>query len=119
MSRKNELGKRGELLAADFLRQNGYEILHTNWRFEKAELDIIARKDKIIVFAEVKTRSSDKYGNPEESVSESKQSHLHRAAEAFIEQNKITSEIRFDIISIILKNNSPLIEHFEDAFFPK
>lgn len=118
MSKKSELGKKGEMLAIDFLKQKGYEILNTNWRFEKAEVDIIARKNKIVVFIEVKTRSSEKYGNPEDAVHFNKQSHLHRAAEAFIEQNNITSEIRFDIISIVFKNNLPVIEHFEDAFFP-
>lgn len=119
VSEKNDLGKKGEQLAMTFLQEKDYVILHTNWRFQKAELDIIAQQDKITVFVEVKTRKDNYFGYPERAVHPAKEHHLHRAAQAFIEQYKIENEIRFDIISITFKNNQPIIDHIEDAFFPK
>jgi putative endonuclease len=68
MADHNDLGKLGEELAVDFLQQNGYEILETNWVFQKAEIDIIAQKENILAVVEVKTRSSIEFGLPQDFV---------------------------------------------------
>ncbi len=118
MSDHHLTGKKGEEIAAEFLQKDQYEILYTNWRYKRVEIDIIAKKDNEIIFIEVKTRKDDLYGYPEEAVHKAKQENLQKAAEAFIEEYDINSSIRFDIISIILKNEQPEIYHIEDAFFP-
>ena len=66
MAIHNELGKKGEQLAVDFLQKKGYTILDRNWRFKKAEVDIIAQKEQILAIVEVKTRSSNYFGNPQD-----------------------------------------------------
>lgn len=113
-----QLGKTGEDLATDFLRQKGYEILHRNWRHSRAEVDIIARIGNDWVFVEVKTRETDYFGYPEEAVDEAKQRQLQKAANAFVEEQPIQGEIRFDIVAIVLNNNKQEIHHIEDAFWP-
>ncbi|MCH8904193.1 MAG: YraN family protein [Bacteroidetes bacterium] len=120
MKRNNiELGKIGERIATEYLRKKGYVILERNWRVVHLEVDIIAKYRDIVVFVEVKTRTTDKYGDPEEAVDEIKEIHLGDAAEAYIELNEIKEEIRFDIISIILKGKTCRILHIIDAFFPE
>jgi len=114
----NELGKRGEQIAVDHLKSKGYTILETNWRFKKAEVDIICEKENILIFTEVKTRTDNHFGNPETSVSLQKQKLLVKAAGQYLFEKKQNKEIRFDIISILLKTKSE-IEHFEDAFFSR
>ena len=118
MSNHHITGRKGEEIAADYLLEKQYEILHTNWRHKRVEIDIIAKKEDVIVFVEVKTRKDDRYGYPEEAVDSAKQENLQKAAEAFIEEHNISSSIRFDIISIILKKDVPQVYHIEDAFFP-
>ncbi|MCW4469283.1 YraN family protein [Flavobacterium sp. MFBS3-15] len=117
MAGHNELGKLGEELAADFLKKAGYEILATNWVYLKAEIDIIAVKDNILAIVEVKTRSTLEFGLPQEFVKPSKIKNLVRAVDAYVEQNDIESEVRFDIISIHKNNNMFEIEHLVDAFY--
>ncbi|MCS6819068.1 MAG: YraN family protein [Chitinophagales bacterium] len=111
-------GKHGERIAANFLVQKGYEIKATNYRFGKAEIDLIAQKDGVLVFVEVKTRRSSKFGLPEEAVHHRKQRALVKAANAFVYEHEIHSEIRFDIISVSINNHNISIHHIEDAFFP-
>ena len=118
MASHNELGKKGEAVAQHYLQDKGYQILETNWRFEKSEVDIICEKDHTLVFVEVKTRATAVHGYPEEAITKKKQEKLLEAAEQFIELNQIQGEIRFDVISIITKNNQSEIFHIEDAFFP-
>lgn len=119
MSASNNIlvGKTGEELAASFLKEKGYEILHTNLRLEKVEVDIIAKDKNQIVFVEVKTRSSAMV-EPEKAVNKSKQKNLQRAAEIFLEERQLKNELRFDIIAIVKQKNNTDIEHFEDAFYP-
>lgn len=112
-----ELGIRGETLAEQYLKDKGYQILERNWRFSHAEIDIIAKDGGILVFVEVKTRSSDIFGEPEESVSPKKEALLKDAASVYMEQIDHHWEIRFDIISILIKGEGDSIEHFKDAFF--
>jgi putative endonuclease len=118
MAEHNELGKEGEELVAQFLADQGFRILHRNWRFGKDELDIVAETDTHLVFVEVKTRSNIIFGEPEEAVTKKKQRFLIRAANAYIEKNNCTKEARFDIISVILPSHPPHINHIQDAFYP-
>jgi putative endonuclease len=111
------VGKTGEELAVSFLKEKGYEILHTNLRLEKVEVDIVAKDKNQIVFVEVKTRSSAMV-EPEKAVNKSKQKNLQWAAEIFLEERQLKNELRFDIIAIVKQKNNTDIEHFEDAFYP-
>ncbi len=117
MSANLELGNRGESLAEKHLLETGYRILERNWRFSRAEIDLIAKEGEVLVFVEVKTRSSDFFGKPEESVSPQKEALLKDAAAVYMEQIDHQWEIRFDIISILIKGDGYTIEHFKDAFF--
>lgn len=117
MAEHNELGKKGEDLAVEYLQQKGYQILDRNWIFQKAEIDIIAQKDNILAVIEVKTRSSLDFGLPQDFVKQKKIQLLLKAINAYIEDSKIDYEIRFDIISVYKKNEVFEIEHLTDAFF--
>jgi len=118
MAEHNDIGKAGEVLAQKHLKENGYTILETNWRHGKDEIDIIATDGKFLVIAEVKTRQSNRLGEPEISVNRDKQRFLVRAADAYIQRHNIDLEARFDIISILLKNEKATINHIADAFYP-
>lgn len=116
---KLQTGNQGEQLAVEYLQANGYEVLARNWRFAKAELDVVCQKDGITVFVEVKTRRGTAFGLPEEGVTISKQKHLSRAANAYIVQHDVYTDVRFDILAIMLVKGKPFeINHIEDAFFP-
>lgn len=119
MSAKQKLGKKAEESACNFLVEKGYEILERNWRFSKAEIDIIA-KDKIsdtLVFIEVKSRSYNAFGEPESGVSRQKINLVSDAASAFMEQKNYNWAVRFDIIGVQFNDkDEALINHFEDAF---
>ena len=119
MAKHNELGKKGELIARKFLEAKGFKILETNWRHEKDELDIIVKDDDELVIIEVKTRSTDYFGDPSEAVGKAKEEFIIRAAEAYIEIHDLNMDIRFDIISIITNSNEEIIEHIKDAFYPE
>jgi len=114
----HETGKKGEKMAVDLLRSKGYQILETNWRFSRAEIDIIAKIDEILIFVEVKTRSSDFFGQPEEFINDKKEKLVADAASEYMKQVGHDWECRFDFISIILTSKSSRIKHIEDAFFP-
>jgi len=102
MAAHNELGKKGEELAVAWLIQRGYELLFQNWRHSHLELDIIASKEEVLHFIEVKSRTNQKFGYPEESVSDQKMQHLLDAAEEFVYQHPQWNHIQFDILSICL-----------------
>jgi putative endonuclease len=118
MAEKHELGHSGEQLAAGFLKEKGYKILETNWRQGPLEVDIIALKENVLVIAEVKTRSTNFFGEPEEFVTRQKQKNLIRAANIYIIDKNLDVEARFDIISILSKGSVLKIYHIEDAFYP-
>lgn len=117
MAEHNELGTLGEELAVEFLEKNGYEILETNWTFQKAEVDIIAQKDTVLAVIEVKTRSSIEFGLPQDFVKPKKIQLLVKAINEYVISNDLDLEVRFDIIAIQKENNGFLIEHIEDAFY--
>lgn len=116
MSAHNELGKKGEELAQAFLKKAGYKIRHCNWRFQKAELDIVSEKDDILVVVEVKSRNAFAFERPQDAVTIAKQKRIVKAADAYIQERNINLECRFDIISVIFNQQEVTIEHIEDAF---
>ncbi len=119
MAKHNETGKRGEEIAESLLREKGFTILETNWRHKRLEVDLIAKDGNVLVFVEVKTRSYDYFGKPEEFVDKKKERHLARAAAEYMRQTGHDWAIRFDVVSVILKNeNAWEAEHIRDAFFP-
>ncbi|MFH1121578.1 MAG: YraN family protein [Bacteroidota bacterium] len=118
MAEHNDLGRQGEEIALQFLREKGYTICDTNWRFGKDEIDIIAEKDGFLIVVEVKTRSSAFFGEPEMFVNAGKQRFLVRATQAYAEKNDIRLEVRFDVVSIILNSTTKKVKHIEDAFYP-
>lgn len=118
MTNHLNLGKTGESLAVEYLLKEKYQILETNWRYRRAEVDIIALDIDTLVFVEVKTRYTDLWGAPEYAVSSKKEQLLTDAASQYMDLVKHKWEIRFDIISIIANDNETRIEHFKDAFFP-
>ena len=117
MAQHNELGNKGEKLAVDFLIKKGYIILDTNWRFQKAEVDIIARKEETLAVVEVKTRSSIDFGNPQDFVKPKKIKLLVSAIDEYVISKDLDVEVRFDIIAIVHENKKFTIEHLEDAFY--
>ena len=116
MAQHNELGKRGERLALQMLKEKEYAILETNWRHEKEEVDIIAREGDELVIVEVKTRSTDYFGDPEEAVGPAKANRLIQAAEAYVEENNLNMDVRYDIVSIVI-HHGVHIRHIKDAFY--
>ncbi|WP_246043181.1 YraN family protein [Fodinibius saliphilus] len=123
MSKKTtrEIGDEGEELATAYLESKGYTILERNYHFEHAEVDIVAYNNAShIVFVEVKKRSTNRYGAPEEYVNEEKIQNVYKAAEAWLYERKMDgSPVRFDVIAILQKGNeAPDIKHYENAFRP-
>lgn len=119
MAEHNELGKKGELIARKFLEEIGFQIIETNWRHEKDEIDVIAKDGDELVLVEVKTRSTRYFGEPSEAVGAAKESFMIRAAEAYLEIQDLNMDTRFDIISIVVDKKGESIEHIKDAFYPE
>ena len=107
----------GERLAVDFLISKGYKILTQNYRFKKAEVDILAQKDAYLVAVEVKTRSSETFGAPEEFLKPAQIQRIIKAVNHFVISNDLNLEVRFDIIAIVLSSKTPEIDHIENAFY--
>jgi putative endonuclease len=121
-----EIGDRGEAIAARYLEAQGYVILDRNYRYQRAELDLVCYEPAEgeseggeLVFTEVKTRSGLGFGRPEEAVSSAKRRHLVRAARAYLYERRLEgAPCRFDVISIMVRGESePDIEHFKRAFW--
>ena len=111
MAHHNQTGMEGELLAAAYFKKNNYTLLHQNWKHSYWEIDIIATKNNILHFIEVKTRKTKNFGLPEDQVNRKKIENLIKAAEAFLHQNPQWERIQFDILSISIIKNKP-IEYF-------
>lgn len=116
MSEHYELGKKGEQLAVDYLTKEGYKIEERNWRFQKAEIDIIASKQETIISVEVKTRSSKDFGNPQDFVNSKKIKLMVLAMNEYVLMKNLDIEVRFDIIAIIKIKEEFDINHIKDAF---
>ena len=117
MAQHNELGKKGEQLAVNFLLKKGYTIVERNYRFDKAEVDIMAQLKDTLAIVEVKTRSTTDFGNPQDFVKPKQIQRLVKAVDQYVTVNSLDVEVRFDIIAIIKENNSFNIEHLENAFY--
>ena len=114
MSDKIKTGNKGESLAAEFLKNRGWDIVARNYRWGKAEIDLIVQRDDWVLFVEVKTRSSTAFGEPEDFVDDLKINRIFDAAEEWIYSTDWQGHIRFDIVTVKL-GAEPLVEHFEDA----
>ena len=115
--RRQVLGAKGEALAARWYEDNGYEVLDRNWRRREGEVDLIVRRGRTVVFCEVKTHSSDRFGTGAESVTEAKQRRIRRLAARWLSEltpasGRARVETRFDVVSITAGH----VEVNEDAF---
>lgn len=118
MATHNDFGKEAEIFAAEYLAKNNYKILAKNWRFLKAEIDIIAIDNSTnqIVIIEVKSLASNVLKNPEEAINKPKKKLLITAANEYIIQNEIQLEARFDAISLVKFNSEWKVNHIKSAF---
>ncbi len=117
MARHNEIGKQGEAWAAAYLTGRGYSILHCNWRYSHYEIDIIALKNNVLHFVEVKSRSSKSFGLPEDGVTKKKFQRLLQAADEFLFQHPQYRHVQYDILSITtFKNTPPEFFLIEDVY---
>ncbi|WP_272150754.1 YraN family protein [Tenacibaculum aiptasiae] len=116
MAEHNELGKKGEELAIAYLQEKGYVILEKNYRFQKAEIDIIAKKAEVLIVVEVKTRSTSYFGSPQDFISSKKVKLLVAAADNYINEKDLNVELRFDVIALIKEKEKFKMEHLENAF---
>ena len=117
MASHNELGKIGEQLAVELLESKGYEIIARNFVFQKAEIDIIAKHENMMICVEVKTRNSDFFGDPQDFVTTAKIKNLVKAMDAFLLESDISLETRFDIIAVLKNKKIEQLTHYEDAFY--
>ncbi len=115
---KDELGLLGEQIAAEYLESIDYAIIERNWKHKPYEIDIIAQDGEFIVIVEVKTRTTDDFGDPQDFVTRKKQSFLVKATQLYADVNNISQEFRFDVIAVLMKKPEPRIEHLKGAFIP-
>lgn len=113
MTDRKETGNKGEEMAVLFLKKIGFQIIALNWRYKKLDVDIIAYDKDILVFVEVKVRSSGGFASPNELINKEKQNRLFRAAQAYLRQSGHQGQLRFDVITFI--NNK--LEYIKDAFW--
>ncbi len=117
MAEHNDFGNLAEDLAADFLAAKNYKILVRNFRYQKAEIDIIAEFENLIVVTEVKARGTDFFIEPQEAVTKKKIKSIVLCADFFMRERNIDKEVRFDIITVLPDQSGRLqITHIEDAF---
>lgn len=121
MTTTNDIGDRGENVAASFLEENGYRVLERNYRFERNEVDLVCLdpdQGGEIVFVEVKTRTGRGYGPPEASVTEEKKAALVEVSRAYLHERQLEgAPARFDVIGILVDDGEPEIKHYENAFW--
>jgi putative endonuclease len=119
MAAKDELGRRGEALAAAWLEGQGLVVLARNWRCSEGELDIVATDRRVVVICEVKTRSGERFGSPFEAVTQGKRRKLRRLAMLWVIDSKVKGfpSLRFDVIGVLWRpGEQPTIEHRAEAF---
>lgn len=114
-----ELGDLGEAFALQFLRKKGLQVIETNYRFGRNEVDIICKDAEEMVFVEVKTRQTAEIGPPWKAVTRSKQNQIIKCANHYLVSNNIDIESRFDIVSIVHNSYGTKIEHIDCAFYPR
>jgi putative endonuclease len=114
---RQKLGQTGESLAAWYLKKNGYKIIEQNYRTPLGEIDIIAREKKIIVFVEVKSRRSNRFGNPKWAVTPQKQRKISRVALQYLKSTRqMNISARFDVVAVSSNRDEPRIEIVKNAF---
>jgi putative endonuclease len=117
MSAHIELGRAGEDAATRFYRKRGFRIVARNWRCGEGEIDVVARRGGLLVFCEVKTRSSESFGLPAEAVGFHKRRRLRRLAGRWLAEHRThASAVRFDVVSVIVRDGRTLMTHIPDAF---
>lgn len=116
MAAHNDLGNLGENIAAKRLADEGYEILERQWRYKHKEIDIIARKGNTLAIVEVKTRSSEQFGNTSDFITDDKMKFLVSASEVYAKAIGHGGEIRFDVVTIFVIGDEYKVEHIENAF---
>jgi len=117
MGLHNDFGRLGEKMAADYLQEKGYTIRQKNYRYLKAEIDILAEKEGVLAVVEVKTRSSDNLQEIAETVNQKKIGLLTSAADHYVNEKELDLEVRFDIITLLKKGQGFQLEHIKDAFY--
>ncbi|MEM9077604.1 MAG: YraN family protein [Bacteroidota bacterium] len=117
MGQHNAFGHEGEQIAKDFLIEKGYKILKQNYRYDKAEIDILAQINDILVVVEVKSRTTDFLEDISQSINPSKIKRLVKAADHFVVEHDLDVEVRFDVIIILKKQQDHEVKHLENAFF--
>lgn len=118
MAQHNDLGRKGEDIAAAMLEKKGYVILERNWRSGHKDLDLIATTGNELVVVEVKTRRNDTFGKPEDAVNDLKIRRIVGAADAYVRKKGLDTHVRFDIVTVVLTEEGVEVKHLEDAFFP-
>ncbi len=117
MTEKSERGAEGERLAAQLLEEKGYTILERNYRYKRSEIDLIVRREDWLIFVEVKTRTSDAFGFPEEFVDANQRKKIFEGADYFMFITQWSGNVRYDIVAVNLEHDQPRIHHIEDAFY--
>ena len=116
MDKRKVTGQRGETLVATYLSDRGYTILDRNWRCAGGELDLIVEKEQTLVFVEVRSRSSRRFGTPEESITLAKQKRLIELSYAYLQQEQPSHpNWRIDVVAIDMNTTPPTINHLENA----
>jgi putative endonuclease len=111
------MGTEGESLAAQFLEAKGYTILEKNYRFDRGEIDLVAKDGQELVFIEVKARRSREFGAPEESVTPAKEAQLKKVAEGYLYEHSIENQsCRFDVVTITYQDGRPVLRLIQNAF---
>jgi len=111
-----KIGKNGEKLAIQFLKNKGFKIITKNYYTKFGEIDIIAEKKDLLIFIEVKTRHTDKFGSPQESITKTKKQKIYLSIKTYLSKNKVNKQIRFDVIGIKIKRNKAYINHIKDIY---
>jgi putative endonuclease len=119
MSKQSDLGKWGEAVALNYFTNKGYTFEKANWRWRSREIDLILSSPKEIVFVEVKTRTVGILAKPEDALTRQKQKLLISAADAYIRENDIDKEARFDVITIWANGSNYKIKHIPNAITPQ
>jgi putative endonuclease len=118
MAEHNELGEKGEAIAINHLRKNGYLILEQGWTWQHLELDIVACKGALLVIVEVKTRSMSQYASPDDTISNKKLRKIYDATEKYMDVKNIPWEVRYDLITIIYHGETWTVDHIVEAYYP-
>lgn len=118
MNDKQATGKWGEMEAIRMMKERGIEVIEANWTFLHLEIDIVGKDGNTLVIAEVKTRTSAEYGDPEMFVTRAKQKKLIRAANKYVQHKHLDCEVRFDVIGIVKDGDRVEYSYVKDAFTP-